>query len=108
MAGPTMGPLSSMLLVNPMNALKNRIEGKETHLGAQTLQSVKGFVPANNVWYTKAALDHLVWQRLMEWASPGYLGNIRSKTLQEYGQDWWWEPGEVAPDRQPEMGKVLQ
>lgn len=108
MAGPTMGPLSSMLLVNPMNALKNRIEGKETHLGAQTIQSAKGFVPANNVWYTKAALDHLVWQRLMEWASPGYLGNIRSKTLQEYGQDWWWEPGKVAPDRPPEMGKVLQ
>lgn len=42
----------------------------------------------------------------MEWASPGYLGSIRSKMLQEYGQDWWLEPGEVAPDRQPEMGSA--
>ena len=103
LAGPTLGPLIEMGLVQPLTAAKNAMEGKETHLAAQTLQDVKGFVPGGNIWYTKAALDHLIWQQAMEALSPGYLSNIRSRTAREYGQDWWWTPGEAAPDRAPNL-----
>ena len=103
LAGPTLGPLLEIGIVQPLTAAKNAMEGKETHLAAQTLQDVKGFVPGGNIWYTKAALDHLIWQRAMEALSPGYLSNIRSRTAREYGQDWWWTPGEAAPDRAPNL-----
>lgn len=103
LAGPTVRPLLEMGVVQPLNAAKKTIEGKETHLFAQTLQNVKGFIPGNNIWYTKAALDHLIWQQAMEQLSPGYLSSIRSKTAKEYGQDWWWTPGEALPDRPPNL-----
>ena len=106
LAGPTVGPLLEMGLVQPLTAAKKAMDGKETHLAAQTLQDVKGFVPGGNIWYTKAALDHLIWQQAMEALSPGYLSNIRSRTAKEYGQDWWWTPGELAPDRGPDLGKA--
>ncbi len=106
LAGPTVGPLLELGLVQPLTAAKKAMEGKETHLAAQTMQDIKGFVPGNNIWYTKAALDHLIWQQAMEALSPGYLSNIRSRTAKEYGQDWWWTPGELAPDRGPDLGKA--
>lgn len=108
LAGPTIGPLSSMLLVNPLNAIAKQIEGKESHLLAQEIQSGKSFIPGNNIWYTKAALDHLIWQRVMEMVSPGYLANMRSRTLRDYGQEWWWEPGETAPDRAPDLLEAVK
>lgn len=108
LAGPTMGPLLELGLVQPMNAAKKRIEGKETHLAAQTLQDLKGFVPGNNIWYTKAALDHMIWQRVMEMLSPGYLATIRQKTMKEYGQEWYWRPGEMTPERAPDLGRAIK
>jgi len=106
LAGPTVGPLLELGLVQPMNAAKKRLEGKETHLAAQTIQDLKGFVPGNNIWYTKAALDHLIWQRVMEMLSPGYLATIRQKTMKEYGQEWYWRPGEMAPERGPDLERA--
>lgn len=107
-AGPTIGPLLELGLVHPLNALKARAEGRETHLGAQSIQSLKGFIPGNNMWYTKAALDHLVWQRVMEMVSPGYLSSVRSRSLHDYRQDWWWQPGETAPERAPAIDEAIR
>ena len=107
LAGPTVGPLLEMGLVQPLTAARKTMEGKETHLAAQTLQDAKGFIPGNNIWYTKAALDHLIWQQAMEQLSPGYLSSIRSKTAKEYGQDWWWTPGEAVPDRGPNLNAAI-
>lgn len=104
MAGPTIGSLLSLGLVQPMNAAAKAMEGKESHIAAQTVAQLKGFVPGNNLWYTKAATEHLVWQRVMETLSPGYLNKMRERGLKERGQDWWWRPGETAPERAPEMG----
>lgn len=107
LAGPTIGPLLELGLVQPLTAAKKRIEGKETHLAAQTIQDLKGFVPGGNIWYTKAAIDHLVWQRVMDSLSPGYLANIRSSTMRDYNQDWWWRPGEPTPERAPAFGRAV-
>lgn len=107
LAGPTLGPLLELGLVQPLTAAKRAAEGKETRLGAQTLQDLKGFVPGGNIWYAKAALDHLIWQQVAEALSPGYLSSIRSKTMKETGQDWWWAPGELTPARAPALGAAI-
>ena len=106
-SGPTLGPLLELGLVQPMNAAAKRLEGKDTHLGAQTISDLKGFVPGNNIWYLKAATEHLVWQRVMEALSPGYLATIRAKTAKDANQEWWWKPGETTPERGPDMERVL-
>jgi hypothetical protein len=107
LAGPTMGPILELGLVQPLTAAKKAIEGKPTHLAAQTVQDLKGFIPGSNIWYTKAALDHLIWQNVLEALSPGYLGAIRERTAREYSQEWWWQPGEFEPERAPDFGKAI-
>lgn len=108
LAGPTIGPLLELGLVLPLNAAKKAIDGKDTHLAAQLVSRAKGFVPGNNIWYTKAATEHLVWQRVMEMMSPGYLNNVRARTAKEYGQQWWWNPGETTPDRLPDLETAVR
>lgn len=107
MAGPTIGPLLELGIVQPMNAAKKQIEGKQTHLAAQELQDLKGFVPGGNIWYAKAALDHLIFHQVFDYLSPGYLANMQSRTLKDYQQDWWWRPGEVVPERAPDFSQAV-
>lgn len=108
LAGPTIGPLLEMGVLTPLNSAKRALEGKDTHFLAEEFRNAKGFIPLGNVWYAKAALDHLVWQQVLELLSPGYLRSIRSRTRREYGQQWWWEPGELTPDRPPDLGKMIE
>jgi len=102
-SGPTIGPLLEMGLVQPIDALSKVNEGKDTHFLAREAQDLKGFVPGGNIWYTKAVLDHLIYQQVFEALSPGYLNSIRSRTNKEFGQDWWWQPGELTPERAPNL-----
>lgn len=106
-AGPTIGPLLELGLVQPIQAMAKARDGKETHFLAQEAQDLKGFIPGGNIWYTKAAFDHLISQQVFEALSPGYLSSIRSRTQKEYNQDWWWQPGEVTPDRPPNLEAAM-
>lgn len=107
MAGPTVGPLLEMGVVQPLNALKAAVDGKPTNLLAQTVQDAKGFLPFSNVWYTKAAFEHLVLHNILEALNPGYLASMRARTRKEYGQEWWWSPGETAPSRSPDFPRAV-
>lgn len=108
LAGPTVGPLLELALVQPMGAIRKRMEGKDTNLASQTINDLKGFVPFNNAWYAKAAIDHLIWQQVNEALNPGYLSKLRRRTRREYGQNWWWEPGTTAPQRAPDLAAAVE
>jgi hypothetical protein len=107
MIGPTIGPALD-LMTSSMNAARAKTEGKDSHLAAHLLVLGKGFVPGNNLWYTKAAVDHVIFQNLQEMLSPGYLANMRARSIREYGQDWWWRPGEGAPSRAPDLSNATK
>ena len=80
--------------------------GKDTHAGAEALRFAKGHLPYINLWYGKAALDHLLLHSLQENLSPGYLDRQRSKAQKDWEQGYWWNPGEVAPDRAPDLSAM--
>ncbi len=102
LAGPTIGSAASGVtaLVQAGNALS---EGKDTHLGAKLLNIGKGYIPAQNLWYTRAATDHIIFQNAQEVLSPGYLANMRANSMRNFKQDWWWSPGEFKPERAPDF-----
>lgn len=105
-AGPTIGPLLEMGISQPVQAIQAKATGKDTHMAARMIGAAKGFVPGDNIWFTKGALDHFVWQRVMEMISPGYLAMIRQKQMRDYNQDDWWRPGESFPDRPPDLKRI--
>lgn len=68
-------------------------KGEETNFGAELTRFIKGNTPGASLWYAKAALDHIIFQQMQEYFSPGYLSKMKRRTEREFGQTWWWEPG---------------
>ena len=104
--GPVIGMGEDMLNLTQGN-LVQLAQGKTTHAGAELVRFVKSNTPGANLWYAKAALDHLIFHQLQEYFSPGYLATMRSRAYREFGQQYWWEPGEVVPERGPDPTAIV-
>ena len=79
------------------------VQGKDTQFGADAARFVKGNTPFINLWYARTALERLVLNDLQEAASPGYLKRMKDRARKDWGQRYWWEPGEALPDRAPDL-----
>ena len=71
------------------------------------MRVAKQNIPLNNLWYTRAAVDHLIWNNILEQVNPGYLARVRRNTRNNTGQDFWWNPEDAAPDRAPDFAKAM-
>lgn len=92
LGGPIFGTgfdLAELTLGN----LGQAIEGKKTNAGAEVIRFTRQNMPFANLWYAKAALDHMVFHEMQEHVSPGYLSNMRERARSDWGQRFWWEPG---------------
>lgn len=111
-AGPTIGAAADMAVFMAQargrmideNLTASEAAGKTA---ARSLGIAKGFVPGQNLWYTKAATDHFIFQALQEMLNPGYLDSMRARTERDFNTDWWWKPGPNLPDRAPNLENAL-
>jgi hypothetical protein len=92
LAGPVGGLVQEAMNVTQGNIIQ-AAEGKTTNFGAEATKMVKGLTPGSSLWYAKAALDHLIWQQLAEYLSPGWLGHMETSAIQHYNDRFWWKPG---------------
>jgi hypothetical protein len=79
------------------------LAGKDTHAGAEAVQFAKGHVPFVNLWYGKAALDHMMLNAIQENMSPGYLQRVKARAAKDWNSSWWWKPEDAAPARAPDL-----
>lgn len=81
----------------------HNMRGERTDEGANLIRFAKGNVPVLNLWYLQSAMDHILWNHMQEAASPGYLERMQAKAEGTKGTTWYWQPGEHAPDRAPDI-----
>lgn len=105
-AGPTIGAAAD-LATFVAQAPGQLARGEEPQVLSKALNIAKGFVPGSNLWFSKAAFDHMILQQAQEALNPGYLAGMRARTIREFGNDWWWRPGAFAPERPPDLGNVV-
>lgn len=106
-AGPVAGAAEEAIKLTLGN-VHEAAAGKETHAGAEAVRFGKGFIPGANLWYTRAAVDHLVFHQLQEYLSPGYLRKMKRRSEKEFGQSYWWEPGDTVPERAPDLEAAIE
>lgn len=105
--GPIFGLIDEAMNLTQGN-LVQLAQGKPTHAGAELVKFIKGNTPGANLWYAKAALDHLIFQQLQEYFSPGYMANVQRRAEREFGQSYWWRPGSGLSDaRAPDLSKTV-
>lgn len=81
--------------------------GENTHIGAEAIKFAKSNTPFANLWYTRAATDHLIINELQEMASPGYLRKMEKRAKKEYDETYFWKPGTPLPQRTPDLEKAV-
>lgn len=108
--GPVVGLTEEALALTWGNLLEAS-EGEETDAGAEAIKFAKGNTPVVsallNLWYTRVIADHLLVHDLQEAANPGYLRRMENRAQNEFGQDYWWRPGEVMLERAPELEAAI-
>lgn len=96
MLGPVAGLVDDVVKLAqgiPLNA----VEGKPEQTGGDLVKLGKGLIPGANLWYAKAALDHMIFNQLQEYCSPGYLRKVEQRSKKEFNQTYWWRPQDVTP-----------
>lgn len=105
------GPVVSSFIADPYNLtfgnIHQAVRGEDTHAAAELLRYVQGNTPLINLWYTRAAMDHMIFHQVQEHLSPGYLSRMKRRTQRETGQSFWWEPGEPLPERPPSAAALV-
>lgn len=105
MLGPVAGLAEEMIGLTQGNLIQ-AAQGKDTKIGAEAVKAVKGLTPGASLWYVKGAADHLFFQQLQNELSPGYLSSMASRARREFNQEYWWEPGNAAPSRAPDLSRM--
>lgn len=64
----------------------------KANLGGDVTRFIKGNTPFANLWWGKAATDHLIFQRLQDYFSPGYSARMQQRVQNYYNSGQWWRP----------------
>jgi hypothetical protein len=84
--------------------------GKSAHPADKALRTAKGWLPGNNLWYARTAFDRMLADQLQEAVDPDYRKSWKriEHYAHENGTEYWWSPGDDAPERAPAMGNALE
>ncbi|WLE60282.1 hypothetical protein GIY62_06385 [Burkholderia plantarii] len=104
------GPLLSTLF-QPVRALSSNAQdaaqGKDTHIGADLAKIAQSNTPLINLWFWKTVWNRLLWDNIAENLSPGVTARNVQKSRTQYHNDYFWPPGESAPQRAPDLSTAF-
>lgn len=106
--GPTLGSVSPILdlaITTPLQMMND----KEPNAGRQVRRFLSNNTPMLP-FYLRLGYERAILDRLQEALDPkakqAFRDQIR-KSQNDYGQDWWWQPGDREPERGPDLGAAL-
>lgn len=102
-AGAAAGLAGDLIVTNAWEAAK----GKPTKAGAETLRWVNSQIPGQSLWWTRGVWEHAFLHNAQEALNPGYLSRMKQRAQRDWKQGYWWEPGEVLPERLPDLEKAV-
>lgn len=103
-AGPIGGIVEDVTKLTS-SQVRKLYEGKDSSFGTELTRIGRRYTPGT--FYTKLAVDRLLWDNIQQLADPDYRGSFRrmeQKMREETGQEFWWIPGQNTPERGPNLG----
>ncbi|MBR7687018.1 hypothetical protein [Acinetobacter nosocomialis] len=104
------GPLGSdftALLGLTVGNLTQYNEGKDTNFGNEAFKFVKGKIPAQNLWYTKAAINRMFFDEIQDTIAPGYREKALRKAERQQDRERYWGD-DVTDIRAPDFERVVK
>ncbi|MDA3498400.1 hypothetical protein [Acinetobacter baumannii] len=104
------GPLGSdftSLLGLTVGNLTQYNEGKDTNFGNEAFKFVKGKIPAQNLWYTKAAINRMVFDEMQDTIAPGYREKALRKAERQQDRERFWGD-DINDIRAPDFERIVK
>lgn len=83
--------------------------GGEKLTGKGLAQYLKGWTPGSSLWYARTAADRLIFDQIQMLVDPNYRASFaryERRLKKEFGQTFWWAPGDGLPERAPDLGRL--
>ncbi|HEO1775937.1 TPA: hypothetical protein VAM24_003806 [Acinetobacter baumannii] len=104
------GPLGSdftSLLGLTVGNLTQYNEGKDTNFGNEAFKFVKGKIPAQNLWYTKAAINRMFFDEVQDTIAPGYREKALRKAERQQDRERFWGD-DINDIRAPDFERIVK
>lgn len=99
LAGPT---------ISDLQQINNAVRSDNPQ--GQAVKLARDFMPGNNLWFTRVALDRMLADQVNEMVNPEYRQSYRAaeRSAARQGTSFWWRPGEMTPGRAPDFANALE
>lgn len=104
-AGPTVGNVAQALRLTAGN-LQRGVKGEKANVGREAVQFLGRNTPFSSLWYLRLGYERVLLDQLQELADPDAKAAWRRRVQmqkRDYGNDFYWMPGEPAPRRAPAL-----
>lgn len=108
-AGPVVGFFNDLRKLTVGN-LFELATGEDTNFAKEFTQFTSRYLPGKSIWYMDLALQRMVFDQLELMADPKAPQNMRrmeSRYRNEFGQEYWWAPGDITPQRDVDLGNMV-
>lgn len=106
MVGPLGSDVKAVLGLTVGN-LTQYYDDKDTNASNEAFRLLKNKIPAQNLWYTKAATNRMIFDELQDVIAPGYREKYLRKAEREHDRTRFW--GDDLGDIQmPDFERIVQ
>lgn len=108
-AGPLWGRAGSARDLITGNTLE-ALAGEKTNAGREAVNFLRQNTPGGSLWWARLAYERVVLDQLQQLTDPQARAAFRRKVGQrkkDYGNGFWWAPGDTAPRRGPEFSGAM-
>lgn len=81
--------------------------GIETNAGNEAFKMVKGKIPGQNLWYTKAVMNRMIFDELQDTIAPGYREKVLRKAERQHDKTRFWGD-DISDIQMPDFERVVQ
>lgn len=106
MVGP-FGSDAKAVLGLTVGNLTQYYEGKDTNAANEAFKLLKGKIPAQNLWYTKAAANRMVFDEIQDMVAPGYREKLLQKAERQQDRTRFWGD-DIGDIQAPDFERVVQ
>lgn len=110
LAGPGPGAVASAVGDAAQTLMTGSVwTGEKPISGKMLANHIKAWTPGSTMWFSKLATDRLIFDQIQALLDPDYrksFDRYEKRMKKEFGQEFWWRPGQTSPSRGPDLSRI--
>lgn len=98
--------LGSDVIGMPFETYRRWNNGQDQQWGKRMAGFMSRYMPGSSAWYARLAIDRYIYDQIEALLDPDYFRSFEreaDRLRKRSGQEFFWAPGELAPERGPRV-----